>query len=186
MGDSYILTPTFYTGRGKVLVLVEIGAEYSWGLRAYEFRDGTLVDLGPLDAALWSGENHVNPLERARVSFGSAGYRVEFPYDLTLDPGGLHQWNLPRLNDTISFTQYCLDLYELLQRDPLFVVKSAHRYFEGDFPTLLGIWINESFDVVIEDLIEATRPVHDDPLVKEFLDEARRMNKELWASAEGG
>jgi len=105
MGDSYILRPTFYTGAGKVLALAETGTEYSWGLQAYEFADGTLVDLGALDVALWSGDNHVNPLERASVSFGTAGYRVEFPYDLTLAPGGLYQWNLPRLSDTITFTQ---------------------------------------------------------------------------------
>jgi hypothetical protein len=105
MADSYILRPTFFTGPGKVLILAETGTEYSWGLQAYEFAGGTLVALDSLDVAVCDGDNHVNALLQANVSFGAEGFRVDFPYDLTLDPGSPYQWDLPRLKETIRFRQ---------------------------------------------------------------------------------
>jgi hypothetical protein len=104
-GDSYSLDPTFYRGDGRVLILAEMGAEYSWGLWAYDLTGSTLRDLGPLDVAFWSGENHVNPLDHARVLFERGGYLVEFRVNLDLGPGGLHPWNLIRTGDAITFEQ---------------------------------------------------------------------------------
>ena len=104
-GDSYSLDPTFYWDDARVLILAETGAEYSWGLWAYELSGSTLEDLGPLDVTFWSGENHVNPLDHARVSFERGRYRVEFRVDLTLDPGGLHTWHLIRAGEAIIFEQ---------------------------------------------------------------------------------
>lgn len=105
MGDSYSLLPTFFADDDEALILAEIGAEYSWGLEAYALVGKTMRYLGPLDVAAWSGENYVNPLEHSKVTSGEAGYRVQFFSDLTLDPGGIHQWTLPKLKASISFIE---------------------------------------------------------------------------------
>jgi hypothetical protein len=105
MADSYSLLPTFYTDDDKVLILAEIGTEYSWGLVVYELVGDAMRDLGPINATYWSGESNVNPLAQSKVTSGKGGYRVQFYSDLTLNPGGLYEWTLPRLKDSISFVQ---------------------------------------------------------------------------------
>ena len=105
MSDSYILRPAFYTGDDKVLILAEVGTEYSWGLVAYELVGSTIEYLGPLNVAAWSGEDFVNPLARSKVTSGKEGFQVQFYSDLTMDPGGTYQWTLPKLKESISFVE---------------------------------------------------------------------------------
>ncbi len=87
------------------MILAEIGTEYSWGLVAYELVGSTIEYLGPLNVAAWSGENFVNPLARSKVTSGKEGYRVQFYSDLIMDPGGIYQWTLPKLKESISFVE---------------------------------------------------------------------------------
>lgn len=105
MSDSYILDPTFYTNHERFLILAEVGTEYSWGLEAYELAGRTMMYLGPLSVAAWSGENYVNPLQRSKVTSGTEGYRVQFFSDLIVDPGGIHQWTLQKQDESITFSQ---------------------------------------------------------------------------------
>jgi hypothetical protein len=104
-GDSYNLDPYFYTNADRVLIISESGTEYSWGLSAYEFRNGKLKTLGTIDVARWSGENYIDPRDRATVFLRNGQYVVEFASNLRLDPGGLHPWWLVRAKDKISFVQ---------------------------------------------------------------------------------
>jgi hypothetical protein len=105
VGDSYILRPTFFAEGDAALILAEVGFEYSSGLEAYALAGKTLRYLGSLGVASWSGENYVNPLPTSKVSFGEEGYRVQLYSDLTLDPGGIYQWTLPKLKESITFVE---------------------------------------------------------------------------------
>lgn len=104
-GDSYNLDPVFYAAKDRVLILAESGAEYSWGLSAYEFKEERLATLGYLSVARWSGENYVNPLDRVTVFLRDGRYVVEFATNLRLNPGGLHPWWLVRAKKNITFIQ---------------------------------------------------------------------------------
>jgi len=104
-GDSYNLDPYFYSAEDRVLIIAESGTEYSWGLSAYEFRDGKLKHQGYLQVARWSGENYVDPIDRAAVFLRDGRYVVEFATNLRLNPGGLHPWWLVRVKEKITFVQ---------------------------------------------------------------------------------
>jgi hypothetical protein len=94
--DSYILKPVFFLGHGRMLILAEIGTEYSWGLQAYEIRNRRLTYLGLLDATIDSGENVTDPTPFAIVKLVNGRWRVEFSHDLVLDAGGLHDRTIRR------------------------------------------------------------------------------------------
>lgn len=95
-GDSYILRPVFFTGRGRILVLAELGTEYSWGLMAFEITGNRLVELGPLEAAVEGEWDAVDPTPFAVVKLVKGRWRVEFSRDLVLDPGGLTERRIVR------------------------------------------------------------------------------------------
>lgn len=95
-GDSYNFTPTFLTGAGRTFILAEIGTEYSWGLLAYELLPDRLDSLGPLNVAVDSGENPVDPTPYARATLENGSLVVAFDTDLVFDPGGLNEKNLAR------------------------------------------------------------------------------------------
>lgn len=87
--DSYVLKPVFFTGRGKVLILAEIGTEYSWGLMVYAIAHKRLTFLGSLDASVEREGNAEDPTPFATVKYANGRWRVEFSHDLVLDAGGL-------------------------------------------------------------------------------------------------
>ncbi|MHB8844025.1 MAG: hypothetical protein ACYC7L_04690 [Nitrospirota bacterium] len=90
-GDSYILEPVFFLGRGKTLILAEIGTEYSWGLLVYEIRGKRLYFLGGLDATIEGAFDAADPTPFAVVKHANGRWRVEFSHDLVLDAGGLKE-----------------------------------------------------------------------------------------------
>ncbi len=94
--DSYILKPVFFLGHGRMLILAEIGTEYSWGLQVYEIRNRRLTFLGFLDATIDSGENVTDPTPFATVKLVNGRWRVEFSHDLVQDAGGLHDRTIRR------------------------------------------------------------------------------------------
>lgn len=94
--DSYILEPVFFLGRGRTLILAEIGTEYSWGLMVYEIRHKRLVYLGPLDATVEGDVDASDPTPFAAVKHANGRWLVEFSSDLLLDAGGLKEQKLLR------------------------------------------------------------------------------------------
>ncbi len=97
--DSYILRPVFFTGSGRVLILAEMGTEYSWGLMVYEIAQNRLKELGPLDAAVEGAEDAEDPTPFAAVKLVNGRWRVEFSHDLVLDPGGPSERKIERKGD---------------------------------------------------------------------------------------
>lgn len=94
--DSYILEPVFFTGRGKMLILAEIGTEYCWGLLVYEIARKRLTFLGPLDATVEGEVDAADPTPFASVKYANGRWRVEFAHDLVLDAGGLKEKTIKR------------------------------------------------------------------------------------------
>ncbi|MCB0402229.1 MAG: hypothetical protein KDD41_09115 [Flavobacteriales bacterium] len=45
-GESYIYRPTFYKESNNVIIICELGTEYSWGFDAYLFTNSTLNKIG--------------------------------------------------------------------------------------------------------------------------------------------
>lgn len=88
MMDSYILQPTFFTSKDRVIILGDTGAEYSWGVVAYEIRKDKLKYLGTLSVAKPTEETTINPIPDAILKLSGNKLRVEFHSDLVFDPGG--------------------------------------------------------------------------------------------------
>lgn len=87
--DSYVLKPVFFTGGGKILILAEVGTEYSWGVMVYEIANKRLTYLGNIDASVEREGNAEDPTPFATVKYANGRWRVEFSHDLVLDAGGL-------------------------------------------------------------------------------------------------
>ncbi|MDH5786119.1 MAG: hypothetical protein OEZ16_11015 [Chromatiales bacterium] len=112
-GDSYILKPSFYTAtslQGAVLILAEIGAEYSWGIRVFLLEpDLKVTDMGTLDVAVASETEFMDgpvsavPYTRVVVEEGG-GYRFTFIRDVIFDPGGLKDRAVKREEISYSFS----------------------------------------------------------------------------------
>lgn len=95
-GDSYILRPNFFIGKGKILILAEIGTEYSWGLLVYEIVGKRLIYRGTLDAAVEGKEDADDPTPYAKVTYVNKGWVIAFDHDLVLDPGGRKEQRIKR------------------------------------------------------------------------------------------
>lgn len=81
--------------------------------------------------------------------------------------------------DGAMFTQYSLDLFELYKQNPLFFVGSVERFYEGDFGKFLPIWINETFDVTAEDLMEHATNVSRNKSMERFLRTANELHQQM-------
>ena len=103
--DSYILRPIFYYGETKILILAELGTEYSWGLKTYEFHKEKLRYLGNIDIALDPEDQFsdlTSPLRNEKVEYKNETYYVSFFGKLYMHPGGKDQ----RLIKSNSVTYY--------------------------------------------------------------------------------
>ena len=98
MMDSYILEPTFFTSKNKIVILGETGAEYSWGVVAYEIQKNKLKDLGTINVAKPTEESTDNPIPDAVLKLSGNKLRVEFHTDLVFDPGGRKDRLVKRVN----------------------------------------------------------------------------------------
>jgi hypothetical protein len=86
--ESWILRPTFFLGQGRVLILAELGYEYTYGVQVCEVKGDSLLDLGTLNVGFLAPDSSYGyPAENARVRFDDDGYAIEFPPGLLLDPG---------------------------------------------------------------------------------------------------
>jgi hypothetical protein len=102
MNDSYVLQPMTFVGQDRILILAETGAEYSWGLAAFELRDGNLRDLGDIDVAGPESESSAgpeSPLPFATARYVAGDYEVAFATELVFDPGGTNEALLRRTGE---------------------------------------------------------------------------------------
>lgn len=99
MMDSYILEPTFFTADNRTIILGDTGAEYSWGVVAFEIVSDKLKDLGTIDVAKPTEEDTVNPMPDAQLKLSSGKLIVEFHTDLVFDPGGHNDRLVKRANN---------------------------------------------------------------------------------------
>ena len=104
MMDSYFLRPTFFTANNRIIILGDTGAEYSWGVVAFEIVNDKLKDLDTLNVAKPTEEDTVNPIPDARLKLSSGKLIVEFHIDLIFDPGGYNDRLVKRVDgQPISF-----------------------------------------------------------------------------------
>jgi hypothetical protein len=98
MMDSYILEPTFFTANNRIIILADTGAEYSWGVVAFEILNDKLKDLGTINVAKPTEEDTTNPIPDAQLKLSSGKLTVEFHTDLVFDPGGYNDRLVKRVN----------------------------------------------------------------------------------------
>jgi hypothetical protein len=106
MMDSYILRPTFFTSNNRTIILGNTGAEYSWGVVAFEVVNDKLKDLGTIDVAKPSEEDTVNPIPDAMLKLSGGKLIVEFHTDLVFDPGGYNDRLVKGVNNQPIIFQY--------------------------------------------------------------------------------
>jgi hypothetical protein len=96
--DTYGLRPVFFARDSIIVLLADIGAEYSWGVVAYEVTTRQLKDLGLINVAklerivgpdsVFAIETTTDPLPHVRLAVRNGAYIAEFSTDLVVDPGG--------------------------------------------------------------------------------------------------
>ena len=105
VSDSYILRPTFFGEGRRVLVLGETGAEFSWGLVAYDLVDESMRYLGWIDVVT-PGDPEGDPLPYTHVRMEGDRYVVEFRTDLVLFDGPRGTTRLRRENEDPIVFEY--------------------------------------------------------------------------------
>lgn len=86
-GDAYSLRPVVFVGGGRTIVLAELAAESSWGVRVYEIAGSSLRELGAIDAAVPGDLGEEDPTPWAKVSLEGGRVVVRFERDLVLGTG---------------------------------------------------------------------------------------------------
>jgi len=81
--------------------------------------------------------------------------------------------------DGVMATQYSLDLFEIYKQKPLFFVNSVNKFYRGDFKKFLPIWINETYDVQIKDLIKYAIGITENKVMALFLKTAEELNDQI-------
>ena len=99
MMDSYFLRPTFFIANNRTIILGDTGAEYSWGVVAFEIVNDKLKDLGIIDVAKPTEEDTDNPVPDAQIKLSGGNLIVEFHTDLIFDPGGYNDRLVKRVNN---------------------------------------------------------------------------------------
>lgn len=115
MMDSYILRPTFFTANRRAIILGDTGAEYSWGVVAFEVVNDKLKDLGTIDVAKPSEEDTVNPIHDAQLKLSGEKLIVEFHTDLIFNPGGYNDRLVKRVNSQPISFEYDGKKFSLIQ-----------------------------------------------------------------------
>lgn len=91
VGDSWILTPTFFVGRDRILILAELGAEEYYGLIAFEAIRDKVIFLGRLDVGRQVNRDGVvgfeSPLNNSKVEYAHGSYYISVFGDIYIEPG---------------------------------------------------------------------------------------------------
>ena len=96
--DSYILRPTFFTNKNRIIILGDTGTEYSWGVATYEIKNDRLKDLGGIGVAKPAEDNTINPIPDAILKSSKGRLRVEFHTDLYFNMGMSKEGLVKRVN----------------------------------------------------------------------------------------
>jgi len=81
--------------------------------------------------------------------------------------------------DGVMATQYSLDLFELYKKSPLFFIESVDKFYAGNFDKFLRIWINEAYDIVINDIKKYSTGHTENKLMKKFLLKAEELDSQI-------
>lgn len=81
--------------------------------------------------------------------------------------------------DGVMATQYSLDLFELYKQSPLFFIESVDKFYAGNFDKFLRIWINETYDIQINDIKKYSTGHTENKLMKRFLLKAEELNSQI-------
>jgi len=81
--------------------------------------------------------------------------------------------------DGVMATQYSLDLFELYKQSPLFFIESVNDFYAGNFDKFLRIWINEAYDIVINDIKKYSTGHTENKLVKKFILKAEELDRQI-------
>ena len=81
--------------------------------------------------------------------------------------------------DGVMATQYSLDLFELYKQSPLFFIESVDKFYAGNFDKFLRIWINEAYDIVINDIKKYSTGHTENKLMKKFLLKAEELDSQI-------
>jgi hypothetical protein len=95
--DSYILRPTFFKNNrdDSLIILAEIGTEYSWGARVFVIRNEWVQDVGTLEVAV---QDNKAPSVIPHVIIQRSGEDItfEFKKDLLHNPGGTTETDISK------------------------------------------------------------------------------------------
>lgn len=78
-------------------------------------------------------------------------------------------FDLRRKADDATSRRYALDLLALYRTRPAFFVRSAHRYFSGDYGEIFAVWFDGSGEVSLIDLQGPAKLAAGDEMVQQFL-----------------
>ena len=81
--------------------------------------------------------------------------------------------------DGVMATQYSLDLFELYKQSPLFFIESVDKFYAGNFDKFLRIWINEAYDITINDIKKYSTGHTENKLMKKFLLKAETLDSQI-------
>jgi len=81
--------------------------------------------------------------------------------------------------DGVMATQYSLDLFELYKQSPLFFIESVNKFYAGNFDKFLRIWINEAYDIELNDIKKYSTGHTENKLMKKFLLKAEELDSQI-------
>lgn len=87
--DSYGMQPTFYShcGPHELLILADIGSEYSWGFRVFAYDGQQLRDLGAVPIAVQGELDMESPLPFMKLTPHAQSIDLTFTTDVFKHPG---------------------------------------------------------------------------------------------------
>lgn len=90
-GDNYSMNPYFFkvkNNSNRILILCELGTEYSWGFRVFLFENNQMKDIGDLDIAKNVDESKDDSALRSlKILEYKNGIKFQFRGNLNLYPG---------------------------------------------------------------------------------------------------
>jgi hypothetical protein len=85
--EVYTLRPVLFVGGGRTVVLAELAAEYTKGVRVYEIEGTALRELGTIDAGVPADLGETDPTPFAKVRAEGGRLVIRFDKDLVLGTG---------------------------------------------------------------------------------------------------
>ena len=89
-------------------------------------------------------------------------------------------FEISKKTDGIFSTQYSLDLFEIYKKNPVFFVKSAAKYYNGNYTHILKFWINEVGDITLDDIKKHSKKVSNNSFIIKFIKQAEILNTDLF------